>query len=261
MTTAPSTIMPKSIAPRLIRLALIPKSRMPRKPDEHGERDNGGGDGDDAAQVPEAEQQHDGHEHETLEKVFLNGVYGAFDDERLVIERNNFDSRRKPEARDSFLHELDQLLLLPPFSMMTKAGDRFAVAQCGAFGRPGSDVNVGHVAQSSGTPSFALRTMLPEVRRGATASSTDQRILLGGVLDVSTAEVGVVRFHACRDIMQREAELVEQRGVDHDLELLCLAAPRIDFAHTGEGAELGLDHPFVKVPSGPWGLAWGRRVY
>ena len=31
MTTAPSTIMPKSIAPRLIRFALMPKNRMPRK--------------------------------------------------------------------------------------------------------------------------------------------------------------------------------------------------------------------------------------
>ena len=31
MTTAPSTIIPKSMAPRLMRFALIPKKRIPRK--------------------------------------------------------------------------------------------------------------------------------------------------------------------------------------------------------------------------------------
>ena len=31
ITTAPSTIIPKSIAPRLIKFALMPKRRMPRK--------------------------------------------------------------------------------------------------------------------------------------------------------------------------------------------------------------------------------------
>ena len=41
MTTAPSTIMPKSIAPRLIRFALMPKSAHAEKADQHGQRNDG----------------------------------------------------------------------------------------------------------------------------------------------------------------------------------------------------------------------------
>ena len=71
--------------------------------------------------------------------------------------------------------------------------------------------------------------------------------MFGSVFDVAAAEVGVVVFHARGDVVKRKTVLVEQRGIDHDLELLCLSTPGVDFADTGKGAKLRLDDPFVQV--------------
>ena len=100
---------------------------------------------------------------------------------------------------------------------------------------------------STGVPFFAVSTMLPKSCGGHGAARAEQRVLLGGVLDIAAAEVGVVFLHARGDVVKRQAVLIEQRGIDHDLILLGLAAPGVDFADAGKRAQLRLDHPFVQI--------------
>ena len=90
-------------------------------------------------------------------------------------------------------------------------------------------------------------TMLPKSPALVARARAAQRVLLGGMLDVPAAEVGVVLPDAHRDVVQRQPVLRQKRRVDVDLELPGLAAPRVDLADAGNGAQLLLDHPLVKV--------------
>ena len=53
--------------------------------------------------------------------------------------------------------------------------------------------------------------MLPKSSVPCGAARAEQRVLLGGVLDVPAAEVRVVLLDARRDVVQRQAVLREQR--------------------------------------------------
>ena len=84
---APSTIMPKSIAPRLIRFALMPKGRIPRKLISMDS-------GITAAvmiaarTLPKNSSRIDRHQHESLKEILLYGLNRPVDDEGLVVERH-----------------------------------------------------------------------------------------------------------------------------------------------------------------------------
>ena len=68
ITTAPSTIRPKSMAPSDIRFAETPNSRMPMKPHEHRQR-NHRRDDQRRADVAQEEEQHDDDEQRALDQV------------------------------------------------------------------------------------------------------------------------------------------------------------------------------------------------
>ena len=56
------------MAPRLIRFAETPKTRMPDEADEHRERDDGGDD-QRGAHVAQEQEEHDDDEQAALEQV------------------------------------------------------------------------------------------------------------------------------------------------------------------------------------------------
>ena len=87
MTTAPSTIMPKSIAPRLIRLALTPKTRMLMKLTSMA---SGMTDAvmSAARSVAEKEKEDDRYQQEAFEEVFLDRLNGSVDHRGLIVERD-----------------------------------------------------------------------------------------------------------------------------------------------------------------------------
>ena len=81
ITTAPSTIRPKSMAPRLIRLPETPRVEHAGERDEHGERDRRGDD-EPAAQIAEQKKQHGDDEERALGEIFGDGLDDFVDQTR-----------------------------------------------------------------------------------------------------------------------------------------------------------------------------------
>ena len=73
ITTAPSMIRPKSIAPRLIRFPEMPKLHHAGHREEHRERDDERDD-DRGAPVAEQREEDDDHEHRAFDEVRLDGA-------------------------------------------------------------------------------------------------------------------------------------------------------------------------------------------
>ena len=153
----------------------------------------------------------------------------------------------KSQAGDPLLDSLDQLLAVFALQHDDHARNGLAVAQRGAFRRSRADANFRNVAQQNRRAFFRGKTMLPKSPVRDRAPGTQQRVLLGGMLDVASAEIGIVLLHALRDVVKRQAVLLEQRRIDDDLKLLGLAAPRVDLAHAGKRSQLRLDHPLVQI--------------
>ena len=106
-------------------------------------------------------------------------------------------------------------------------------------GRRRADAHVGDVPQQHRRAVCShVSTMLPKSSVRHRAARAQQRVLLRGMLDVAAAEIRVVVLDARGHVVQRQAVLLQQRGVDHDLKLLGLAAPGVDFADAGNGAQL-----------------------
>ena len=74
--TAPSTISPKSRAPRLIRLADTPKVLHHAQRKQHAQR-NHGGHHQPGPPVAQQHQQHHHHNHAALKQVLGHGVDGG----------------------------------------------------------------------------------------------------------------------------------------------------------------------------------------
>ena len=91
MMTAPSTMMPKSIAPRLIRLALTRVSTMPVIVNsiDSGITQAVTMRGTDVA---EDQKQHGNDQQRALDQVLLDGRDGGFDQTRAVVDRPRDDA-------------------------------------------------------------------------------------------------------------------------------------------------------------------------
>ena len=170
MTTAPSTIRPKSIAPSDIRFADTPKSRMPMKPAsiERGMTAATMSDGPHVAQ----EEEEDGDDEErAFEQVLRDRVRGAVDDLALVVEGRDracppgsvFCDLRDPRPSPGSPTSLAVLAL----EHDDHAGHRLALAVAGhrALPRHGADAHVGHVADEDRARRRPRRHDAPRGRR------------------------------------------------------------------------------------------------
>src|SRR6266446_2777449 len=190
MTTAPSTIIPKSIAPRLMRLALMPNNRMPAK-------------------------------LTSIEKGMIDAVTIA----ARMLPRN----RRRTTVTSR------------------NPSNSFFITQRSALPGSRADRHLSEVAQQDRSALICQQDDLSQFIRCDCAAASGQRVLLGCVLDIAATEIPVVLLDPHRDIVKRQSVLLQQRRLDLDLELLCFAAPRIDFADSRDGAELALDGPLLHV--------------
>ena len=98
MMTAPSTMSPKSIAPRLIRLPLVRVCDHADRGEQHRERDGERRD-ERGAEVAEHEEEHDDDEQRALGEVRLDGADRRVDERRAVEHRLRADVGR--QARGS----------------------------------------------------------------------------------------------------------------------------------------------------------------
>lgn len=147
MTTAPSTIMPKSIAPRLIRFALNPKKKPHiDETDKHCQGNDGGGD-QRRTNVAKKEEEDDSHKDEALEQVLFDRAYRSVDDGRLIVEGNDFDAGRKVHVLDLLLDGFDDAFSVLSFEHDYHAGNGLSVAEdCPHAGRR-TDADLSNIAQ------------------------------------------------------------------------------------------------------------------
>ncbi len=89
--TAPSTMMPKSMAPRLMRLALIRLSTMPVIVNSIDKRDDAGGD-EGGAEVAQHQEQHDDDQERAFDQVLLDRPDGRLDQPGAVVDRARHDA-------------------------------------------------------------------------------------------------------------------------------------------------------------------------
>ena len=94
MMTAPSTIRPKSSAPRLIRLALSLRFQHARCGDQHGDRNDQRRD-QRRAEIAEHQEQHENDQKRAVSEVRRHGVDGGFDQLGAVEHRPRADARRQ----------------------------------------------------------------------------------------------------------------------------------------------------------------------
>ena len=85
MMTAPSTMMPKSMAPRLIRLALTLILHHAGDREEHRKR-NDARRGDGGPDVSQNQEQNGDHQDRTFEEIDLDGCDGRFDEAGTVVD-------------------------------------------------------------------------------------------------------------------------------------------------------------------------------
>ena len=97
MITAPSTIRPKSSAPRLIRLPLMPALHHADGGQQHRERDHQRGD-QRRAEVAEQQEQHDDDEQRAFGEVLRDRRDRRVDQLRAVEHGLDRDARRQRSA-------------------------------------------------------------------------------------------------------------------------------------------------------------------
>ena len=97
----------------------------------------------------------------------------------------------------------------------------------------------------TGTPSFAA-TITSSISRLVRddADALDQG-RLAGLVDRAAADVGVVALQRFDDVRQREPARRQRHRIDDDLELLLVAAPRVDLGDARHGDELRADDPVL----------------
>ncbi len=119
-----------------------------------------------------------------------------------------------------------------------------SVAPCGGA----EPIRIAATSRNSiGVPFFASQDDIAEIFGRGGAAGADKSVLFESVFDIAAAEICIVGLDARRDVVKGQAVLIEKRGVHHNLELLRLPAPRVDFADARNGAQLRLDHPFVQI--------------
>ena len=94
MMTAPSTISPKSSAPRLIRFALSFALQHSRRGDQHGDRNDQCRD-QRGAEVPKQQEQHENDQQGAFREVRRHGVDRGIDELGAIEHRLRADARRE----------------------------------------------------------------------------------------------------------------------------------------------------------------------
>ena len=205
---------------------------------------------DRAAYAAQEQEQHENHQQPALEQVVAHGSNRAVDHFRLIVEGNDADAlgQRLFHLLERLLDTLDHRLAVLSLEHDNHARNALAqaVARGGALPRHVADTDVRHVAQVDRRAPMRVeqdRFDFPFVLHAAEAA---HRVLLGGMLNETGAEVIVVVADTLENVAQRQAAALQAIRVDHDFVLLGEATPGVDVGDAGDGAQLVLDLPVVE---------------
>ena len=249
ITTAPSTIRPKSIAPERHEVGRHAEQPHADEAGQHRQRDHGRDDQRGADVAQEEEQDRDDQQR-PLDQVLADRVRRAVDDLGLVVERHDGDAGRQrlPRSRRCVaLARSATSLPFSPFSMITMPAtasprpSRVTAPSRGIAPTP----TVGHVRHQHrhavDRPS-PRRSAGPAIAGGQADAA--HVYPLGPVLDEAAAERRVVRAEGVgRPARSVRPVLFELTRVDDDVVLLRQAAPRVDLAHAAAPSAGGCGSP------------------
>jgi hypothetical protein len=179
MMTAPSTIRPKSSAPRLIRLAEMPVLHHAGDRHQHGERNHRSGD-QRCAQVAQQQEQHGDHQQRAFGQVLLHGCDGAIDQRRAVVDRcartPSGKVRRSPPGG---YWRCATSRLFSPTSMNARAQhDLFAVLRGGAGAQFATLATFRHVADADRHAIARCHDDAPQASMSRTCPGDADQVLL-----------------------------------------------------------------------------------
>ena len=215
ITTAPSTIRPKSIAPRLIRFAETPKSRIPKKATSMES-------GMTEATISDARTSRRKKKStaitrsEPSRRFFVTVWDGAVDDLALVVEGSDLHARRQRllDLGDPRLHPRGHVLAVLALEHDDHARHRLAlpVAGDGAAAGQRAHPDVGHVPEEDRHALDRGQHDAAQVLDAGGEAAPAHGEALGAVLDEAAAEGGVVVGHRLHDLAQGQAVAVEAPG-------------------------------------------------
>ncbi len=203
--TAPSTMMPKSMAPRLIRLALIWFSHHAGDGEQHGQRNDAGRD-EGRPEVAQDQEQDDDDQQRAFEQVLLDRPDRGLDQLGAVVDRRAPRRRRAASARSRPACAATRCAAVRLFSPISSMAVPITVSLPSSVAAP--------VRRS--VPSLTSATSRDADRHAAARADDDvadlldvvdlprraHEILLAVALDVARADIGVVRRQRRHDVAE-----------------------------------------------------------
>ena len=215
ITTAPSTMMPKSIAPRLSRLALILPSTMPVTANSI-ESGMTSATISAAREVAEQQEEHGDHQRGALEQVRSHRLERRLDQLGPVVDRpwprtpGGRLGSTSVEPRGDALG--DGAAVLADQHERRAEHDLLAVLGGGAAAQLAAEPDGGDVAHADRHAVARRDHDLADVRRRLEPPGRVHQVLLALVRDEAAARAAVVALERQRAVVEREAVGDEPRG-------------------------------------------------
>jgi len=242
MTTEPSTMSPKSMAPRLMRLPEIPAWTMPVKGHEHGE---GYSKRDDKStpKVAEKEQEDRDNEQASLDQVSADGLDGASDKVGAVVK--GFDAhaagKRLLNGGEPLFHTVGNDAGILSNEHHGDADNNLSLAVLGSKALPnhGRKTHVTYVPHEYGGAARGdSDDDILDIGKACDETFAPNQRLLFRALQISASGVRIVSAEAGNEFRKRYPVAGQLVVIDLHFVGLELAAVRVDFDDAGHTPEL-----------------------
>ena len=249
MTTVPSMMMPKSMAPIESRLAATSWACSTIKANSSDER-NGEGDNDGGAEADQKEDQHDQHQHHAAKQVVLHRVGGQLDQFAAIVKGMDLYVRRQNlpvQFLGLGLDALQNVLRLLAAQHENDAFDRVVIFLEAEFTqtRRVADRHIADVADPNRNAVVAADHDVADVVGIAHQADAAHVVELAALRIESAAGVGVIGGQRVHDLRNREVVAVNAGGIEQHLVLHHRAAEAGVVGHAGNRAVGALDHPIL----------------
>ena len=203
--------------------------------------------------MAEQQHEHDNDENGAFEEIVADGVDGAIDQFRPIVERHELDifRQRLLDLVDALPHSLDNGAGVLAEQHDGNAGHDLAVAlsRHGPLTQRGAcyDLSeIAHVHRYTARP--GLHDDARQIVGGLREADTADRVLLRSVRDVATADIRVVSRDGLVHVAQVQPVRLQPGGVNPHLILLFEPPEAIHFRDAGDAEQLAPHVPVLQRP-------------
>ena len=247
MMTAPSTINPKSSAPRLIRLPLMRPWTIPVMVNSMEK-------GMTHAVISAARMFPSRRKRTTITSTAPSSRFfltvSMVRSTRVVRSYTVLAIESLGQAAVDFVHLQGHAARNVPAVLSHQHEDRpqhrlLAVHGGGPGAQFLADGHFGHAIQVDGNAFMMADDHAPDVVQAGDLAGHADQLLFPVVLDIARADIGVVAGQGVHDVLEREPIGHQLVRIGRDLVLPFVSADGVDFHHAGQVAQLGLDDPIL----------------